>query len=89
MHIDNMHRLLTRVMIVLCLVGIVACCAQENAEAVVAWAVAFAMSLGWHGELSVSACMMEDRDYWREKFVQAQMRYALGGSDGTAKDSEK
>ena len=75
--VHNMSaRVILKLVVLLCVVGVVIAVMQDNAYAASAWLVAIMLTIGWLTEMDYVDVANEDARFWRGEFVKAQVRYA-------------
>ena len=68
-------RVILKLVVLLCVVGVVIAVIQNNAYAASAWMIAIALTFGWLQEMSMVDAANEDARFWRGEFLKAQERY--------------
>lgn len=69
-------RVILKLDVLLCIVGVVIAVIQDNAYAASAWIIAIALAFGWLIEMSQADAANEDVRFWKCEFIKAQERYA-------------
>lgn len=69
-------KVILKLVVLLCVVGVVIAVMQDNAYAASAWLVAIMLTVGWLQEMSMVNAANEDVRFWKCEFMKAQERYA-------------
>lgn len=69
-------RFILKLVLLLCVVGVVIAVMEDNAHATSAWVAAISLTVGWLLEMSTADSANEDAIFWRGEFLKAQERYA-------------
>lgn len=69
-------RVILKLVMLLCVVGVVIAVMTDTAYAASAWITAIVLTFGWMQEMSMVDAANEDARFWRGEFLKAQERYA-------------